>query len=183
MEFESALEKMSEFIFHFHKALHKCIVEQDQDNMPRIMTCMAEFAEVINDDDTSRSNLLDLSMLKIFSIIEMDGAGVKTQNRVFERGHDDFMFVVLLENPFEDLKEHICGFIEQNLKEYKIHTYIADNLHKVEQQTDFSPAKIVTRVCNEWPEIVEMQEFIVFQVKRYRIMTSGRQVLDCAAML
>jgi len=176
MEFESALEKMSEFIFHFHQALHKCIVQQDQDNMPRIMMCMAEFAEVIDEDDTSRSNLLDLSMLKIFSIMEMDGASVKTQNRVFEPRHDDFMFVVLLENPFEDLKEHICGFIKKqhNLKGYKIDTYIADNLHKVEQQTDFSPAKIVTRVCDEWPDIVEMHEYIVFHVKRYRIMISDR---------
>jgi len=185
-EFESVLGKMSEFIFHFHQALHKCIVEQDQENMPRIMTCMAEFAEVINyEDDTSRSNLLDLSMLQIFSIMEMDGAGVKTQNRVFEPGHEDFMCVVLLENPFEDLKEHICGFIgkQHKLCEYNIHIYIADHLHKVAQQTDFSPAKIVTRVCNEWPEIVEMHEWIVSYVKRYRIMMSRRQVLDPAAML
>ena len=117
--------------------------------------------------------------------MEMDGAGVKTQNRVFEPGHEDFMFAVLLENPFEDLKTHICGFIKKqdNLQEYNIDTYIADNLHKVEQQTDFSPANIVTRVCDEWPDIVEMHEYIVFHVKRYRIMTSDRQVLDPAAML
>jgi len=185
MEFDNALEKMSEFIFHFHQALHKCIVEQNQDNMPRIMMCMAEFVEVIDEENTSRSNLLDLSMLKIFSIMEMDGASVKTQNRVFEPGHEDFMFEVLLENPFEDLKTHICGFIKKqdNLQEYNIDTYIADNLHKVEQQTDFSPANIVTRVCDEWPDIVEMHEYIVFHVKRYRIMTSDRQVLDPAAML
>jgi len=33
-----------------------------------------------------------------------------------------------------------------------------------------------------WPENVEMHEFIVFHIKRYRIMKNGRQVLDRATM-
>lgn len=183
LEFESALEKMSEFVFHFHQALHLCIVTQNKENMPRIMMSMANFVEHIDEEDTSYSNLLDLSMLRLFSIIEMDGEGVNTQNRVFEAGHDDFMFEVLLEFPFEDLKKRICDFIEEqpNLREYNIHTYIADNLHQVPQKTDFSPAKTVARVCNKWPDNVQMPEFIIFHVKRYRIMKDGRQALDRAA--
>jgi hypothetical protein len=182
LEFESALEKMSEFVFHFHQALHLCIVTQNKDNMPRIMMSMANFVEDIDEEDMSYSNLLDLSMLKMFSIIDMDGEG-DTQNRVFEAGHEDFMFQVLLEFPFEDLKKRICGFIEKqpNLRKYNIHTYIADNLHKVPQKTDFSPDKTLARVCNKWPDNVEMHEFIIFHAKRYKIMKDGRQALDRAA--
>jgi hypothetical protein len=71
LEFQSALDKMSEFVFHFHQALHLCIVTQNKDNMARIMMSMAKFVEHVDEDDMSYSNLLDLSMLKIFSIIEM----------------------------------------------------------------------------------------------------------------
>ena len=66
LEIESALEKVSEFVFHFHQALHSCIVAQNKDNMPRIMMSMAKLAEYMDEDDMSYSNLLDLSMLKIF---------------------------------------------------------------------------------------------------------------------
>jgi len=184
LEFVSALEKMSEFIFHFHQALHLCIVTQNKDNMARIWMCMREFVEVIDEDDMSYSNLLDLSMLKIFSIIQIDGAGVKTQNRVFEPDHDDFRFQVLLEFPFEDLKKRICGFIEKqhSLRKYNIHTYIAQHLHKVPHKTDFSPAEIVARVCNKWPQNVTKHDFIIYQIERYLIMKRGREVLDRAGM-
>lgn len=183
LEFQSALDKMSEFVFHFHQALHLCIVTQNKDNMARIMMSMAKFVEHVDEDDMSYSNLLDLSMLKIFSIIEMDGDGVKTQNRIYDVEHEDFTFPVLLEFPFEDLKKRICNFIQKqrNLRKYDIHTYIADNLHMAPQKTDFSPAKIVTRVCDQWPDNVEMHDFILFHVKRYRIMKVGRQALDSAA--
>jgi len=183
LEFESALEKMSEFVFHFHQALHLCIVTQNKDNMARIMMSMAKFVEHIDEDDMSYSNVLDLSMLKIFSIIEMDGGGVKTQTRIYEAGHDDFMFPALLEFPFEDLKKRICDFIkkQRNMRKYDIHTYIANNLHMAPQKTDFSPAQIVARVCNQWPDNVEMHDFIIFHIKRYRIMKVGRQAFDRAA--
>jgi len=113
----------------------------------------------------------------------MDDDRVKTQSRIYEAGHEDFMLPVLLEFPFEDLKKRICTFIkkQRNLRKYDIHTYIADHLLMVPQKTDFWPAKIVARVCNQWPENVKLHKSIIFHVKRYKIMKVGHQALDRAA--